>query len=167
MEIHQEIFVGLKRILMAVSARNSDLSMTCPVFCVDEEERNEKLKKVAQSQQKIDDAIAGLRELTGNRLKEFSDAEILLLVHLLAGVWASDSSLRVDSTSITDIVGANRPEDVATLVLGILNHSSPLFRIISVAWEAGRHRSGNYSFSVHDCEGLHQLFLGQWKRPTA
>ena len=167
MEIHQQVFVELKRILMAVTSRNSELSNTCPLFAPDEDELNERLRKAAKAQEEVDTGVAKLRELTKDRLKSYSNAEVLLLVHLIAGVWASESSLRADSSSITDIVGANRPEDVATLALGILNHSSPIFRTISVVWEGGRHRSGNYSFSIHDCEGLHMLFLGQWKRPTA
>ena len=166
MEIHQQIFVEMKRILMAVTSRNSEMSSTCPLFAPDESELTERLKKIAKAQETVDEGVAKLRELTKDRLKSYSDPEVLLLIHLIAGVWASDTSLRVDSTSITDIVGANRPEDVATLALGILNHSSPLFRVISVAWEGGRHRCGNYSFGVHDFEGLHMLFLGQWKRTS-
>ena len=163
MEIHQKIFVCLKRILMAVTVRNSDLDSTCPLFSIDEEERAEKLKKAAHSQKEIDEAVADLRELTENRLKEFSDAEVLLLVHLISGIWASDSSLRIDSSSIMEIVGANRIEQASSLIFGIISHSSPVYSYISVVWEAGRHRPGNFSFYIHDYEGLHRLFIGDWK----
>ena len=160
MEKHREIFVEMKRIVMTVVARNSDLTMCCPGFSCEEEELQTRLQKLAASQREVDLAITSFRFATEERFADFSDCEILLLVHLWSGLWSSDSALRVTSSSLMDILGNNQVEEAGELITSLLNRSSHVFRFISDRWEPGRRNPGEYVYQVHDLEGLHHLILG-------
>ena len=48
MDKHRDIFVALKRIVMAVTLRNSALSSSCPILVTDDEEMVEKLREALQ-----------------------------------------------------------------------------------------------------------------------
>ncbi len=161
MEKSKEIFCAIKRVIVAVVVRNRDLSDCCPSYAFDDESALDKLKKLTKSQQDVDSALQDLRAAAGSNLKAYSNAEILILAHMIAGIWSSEGSLSIDSRSILDIVGSNRVEDAGELIVGLLNRKSPIFRFISIAWEDGRRRMGSYALSVHDSQGLHKLFLGK------
>ena len=166
MEKHKEIFVALKRIVMAVTLRNSALTSSCPNLVSDEEEMTEKLKEVAKAQKVVDETITSFRKATEGRFNGFSNAEIAIIAHTWGGIWACESSLRVSSTSIMEIIGINEVEEAGELIVSLLDKSSRLFKFISIHWVPGRHDVGEYDIQLHDVDGLNRLILGNLSAPS-
>ena len=160
MEKGKEIFVSLKQVIMGVALRNKSLTSCCPSLNADDEEMQGHLHELAQSQQQLELAVTGLRLETDDRLADFSDAEVLLLVHLWSGLWANDGALRVSSSYLTEIVGSNQIEELGELVTSLLSRTSRLLQFIYIRWEPGRRSLGEYIYQVHDLDALHRLILG-------
>jgi len=162
MEASKKVFVAMKRIVLTVVIRNRALDHCCPNFVGDDEqEMDNRLRELAASQRDVDDAIKALRNATEERFKDFSNEEILILTHLVNGIWSSESCLCIESKNILDIIGHNNAPEGGALVVSLLNRTSPIFRVVSMTWDGSRRGSGGYSLSIHDRRGLHNLFFGK------
>ena len=161
MEKHQEVFIAVKRIIGDVELRNADLALCCPLRNDDEEERTLHLRKLAKSQQEIDESIQYFRDVTENRFKDFSNVEISFIVHLWSGIWASPHKLRLDSSEIMTIIGHNRIEEAADFICSMIHGTSPLFAYISMHWKPDlREGNGDYLFLFHNLDGFHRMLFG-------
>jgi hypothetical protein len=162
MEKRQEIATAIKRIVHAIGERELALDDCCP-YSYREVSITRKLKDVAIAQKNVDGFIVELRTLTEERLKDFSDQELLLAVYLWCGIWCSAAVFHVDSHDIASIVGRNKPEEVSEVAFRLLEHTSPLSKIIAGTWST---RESIYDFSVKDPGKLAYLFFGEIEHPS-
>jgi hypothetical protein len=153
------VVVSTKKLLLVVEKRSNAITGCCPSIVEDEQDEPARLRKVVDSQREVDEAVKEIREATKERLNGFSDAEVILLVHLWAGIWASDSALRVDSNDLDRLAGRNNPAAIGELLKGLLEGSSPVLDFLALAWNSNR-GTGYYTFNVSNPNKLHRLLLG-------
>ncbi len=151
--------VIIKQLLLATERRTTALGRCCPsIYAPEDIAQN--MRAVIEAQKEVDAAILQLRGATGSRLKDYSNLEVALLAHLWCGIWSSERSLRIDSTDVVRICGANNVEEAEPLIITLLNGSSTLFRFLSISWEKER-GAGRYVFSIHTPGIIHRLLFGK------
>ena len=156
--MNSNLVPAIKRLIMATETRMVLIERTCPQLREPEEARK-LLPLVTEIQQTLDGIIAEIREQTGARFKEFSNAELSCLCHIWASIWTEDRECFVDSQAITKIAGKNRPEEIGSLVMGLIDGSSPLSKFINIRWHAEEDGLGVFRFKIIDPYQLNRFIL--------
>ena len=165
---NHQVFVSMKQVIAAVDERNSDLTYCLPSLNGDDEERKFHLKKLAKSQQEIDSAIQKFRDATDSRFTDYSNAEILFVVHLWANIWGDSFTPRLASQDILDIIGHNRIREAGDFIASAIDGSSKLLRFLKLEWlPGGDGKAGEYSFTVSDPDAFNRLVLGEIPKQNA
>ena len=154
--------IAVKNIVLLTEMRNSALGNCCPSI-YDDEEIAENMKKVATAQKELDAAVKYVREVTGERFKDYSDLELSFTLHTWSGIWSDERCTRLNSDDLAKLAGNNNPELLAPFIAALLDGSSPVYKFISMRWISDGRGTGHYAFSIHNPGILHKLILGEVK----
>jgi len=149
----------IKKLLLGVETRTTLMEQACPRIR-NAEERKRLLPMIAEIQSTINEIISDLREQSGARFLAYTDSELTCLCAIWASLWCGEHELAVDSQSFSDLVGRNNPEELGTLVLRLLDGSSPLLKHIPLKWYAHEEGLDYFRLKMTDPFDLTRVVLG-------
>ena len=154
----EEIAKAVQELVYAVLRREQALWNACPKM--GDAEYKEAMQDVDACQKVVDAVLKKFKAMTGRRFKGYLDTEVILSVFLFATILHNARALTMNSNRLGDIIGRDKPQELAKLYLRLTTGKSPALAFVSLKWDSEEEPSGQYKFRIDQPDILTKLIFG-------